>query len=229
MPPFPCPSCGDRLEARENGFHFDPSKESKFYFDHVDGDPEQICGVFTLRLVCARSVCKEAVSCLGSFKMVQDEYPDEGKPYFHMLSPMFFTPTIHLFGCSPNLPDTIKKPLVSSFSLFWAHPNASGNSLRISVEALMDWRGVKKLGTDRKPIKLHHRIVEFQKKEPDLGSKLLAVKWLGNSGSHLSGLERKDVINGYLLFSYVLEQMFERRLERLTKLAKRINRREGPA
>lgn len=233
VPPFPCPTCGDPLVARKEGFHFDPSKESSFLYEHVDSDPTIIRGVFTLRLVCSRSTCHEAVSCVGSFQTIQDEHPSGEPEYLRCLSPLLFVPTICLFPLTSELTDRIKKPLVDSFSVFWTNSNAAANSLRISVEALMDYRRIKKWvkRNDGKEVEinLHDRILAYQKTAPDIGEKLLAIKWLGNSGSHLTGLERKDVIKGYTLYSHVLEELFENRTENLDKLAKKINRRRGPA
>jgi len=232
VPPFPCPSCGDRLVARKNGCHFDLSKQSAFHWEFVDSDPTMVLGVFTLRLLCSRTACEESVDCVGSFITVQDSDPAGAPDYHKLLSPLYFVPPVHVFPLPPKLHDKVKKPLVDSFSMFWANPNAAANSLRISVEALMDCQRVKKWTTDKigktVEIKLHDRIIAFQKRAPDIGEKLLAIKWLGNSGSHLSGLEKKDVINGYRLYSYVLEEMFEKRSESLGKMAQRINRKKGP-
>jgi len=97
----------------------------------------------------------------------------------------------------------------------------------------MDWRCVKKWYRDKKgkerAYDLHARIEMFRPTASHLGDKILAVKWLGNSGSHLTGLKREDVIKAYEMYSYVLEELFDKRTETLTKMAKRINRKRGPA
>jgi len=232
VPPFPCPTCGDPLKARADEIHLDPSAESQFHFDN-EGDPTMLFGIFTLRLVCSNPSCNEPANCTGLYRVVSESDTSGEILYRTMLAPAFFTPTIHIFPIPSKLPDKIRNPLMDSFSTFWANPSAAGNSLRISVEALMDYRCEKKWTTEKdgkeKEIPLHHRIVAFQKKSPHIGEKLLAIKWLGNSGSHLTGLQRKDVIKGYLLYSHVLEELFEKRTETLDAMARKINKRKGPA
>lgn len=231
IPPFPCPKCGTHLIAREKQPQLDQSSESEFHCDN-EGDPSMYEGVFTLRLVCSNSDCEESVVCVGSFSTSQVEGRFGEPTYPSFLAVKFFTPTVHLFPLSSAIPKKVKGPLVDSFSTFWANPSAAGNSLRISIEALMDWRRVKKRFRDKKgkerEYKLHDRIEMFRATAPHLGDKLLAVKWLGNSGSHITGLKREDVIKGYEMYSYVLEELFDKRTETLTKLAKKINRRKGP-
>ncbi|MCI0747411.1 MAG: DUF4145 domain-containing protein [Verrucomicrobia subdivision 3 bacterium] len=232
IPPFPCPKCGLHLVAREKEPQLDQSSESEFRCDN-EGDPSMYEGVFTLRLVCSSSDCEESVNCAGSFSTSQIEGKYGEPAYRTYLAVKFFTPTVHLFPLSSAIPAKVKGPLVDSFSTFWANPSAAGNSLRISVEALMDYRCVKKWYRDKKGRErahdLHARIEMFRPSAPHLGDKILAVKWLGNSGSHLAGLKREDVIKAYEMYSYVLEELFDKRMETLTKMARKINRRRGPA
>lgn len=231
IPPFPCPKCEAHLVAREKEPKLDQSSESDFHYNN-EGDPSMYQGVFTLRLVCSSSDCEESVNCVGSFSTSQVEGKFGEPTHRTYLAVQFFTPTVHLFHLSSAIPEKVKGPLVDSFSTFWANPSAAGNSVRISIEALMDWRRVRKRYRDKKgklrKYDLHARIEMFRVTTPHLGDKLLAVKWLGNSGSHLTGLKREDVIKAYEMYSYVLEELFERRTETLTKLAKKINRRKGP-
>jgi hypothetical protein len=140
------------------------------------------------------------------------------------------TPTIHIFKLPTSLPKKIKKPLLEAFSLYWSNPGASGNSLRIAVEALMDNQCVRKRDRDKslRSFRLHEKITEFARTNQDIGDKLLAVKWLGNSGSHLTGLKPEQVVTGFNLMQYAVEELFEKRRQRLTNVAKRINLRKGP-
>jgi hypothetical protein len=96
----------------------------------------------------------------------------------------------------------------------------------------MDSQGINKSARDkagkRYMRKLHFRVEEFAKKRPDIGNKLLALKWLGNSGSHNEGLNHRDLITGFKLMQYAIEELFEKRSRNLEATAKKINRRKGP-
>lgn len=231
IPPFPCPTCGGSLVTREKGAVFDQSRESREEYELTRCSALEE-GTFALRLVCPHSACKEGVICIGKYSVEQDEYPN-GEPFMaQLLTPLFFYPAIYLFSLPKPFPERIKKPLLESFSLYWSNPSASGNALRIALEALIDHQGVNKweksASGKRFMRKLHARVVEFATQKPDIGEKLLALKWLGNSGSHFSGLKQKDVVTGFELFEYVIDELFVRKRHRLAKTAKRIIRRKGP-
>jgi len=106
--------------------------------------------------------------------------------------------------------------------------------MRIAIEAIMDWCRIPKTSVNptkpkRVKLTLHARIERFRKENPDLGEKLLAIKWLGNVGSHRGRISKKNVYDGYVLLRYVIEEMFERRKKNLDRLARRIIRKKGPA
>jgi hypothetical protein len=149
------------------------------------------------------------------------------------LDPLFFYPTVPIFQIPADVPAEIAEQLRQSFSLFWSNPNAAANSLRVAVEAMMDFRHVRKTTVNangkRVHLTLHSRIVEFKNSKADLGEKLMAIKWLGNSGSHLTGISKKRLYDGYRLVHYVIEEMFEDKKRNLDKLAKTIIRRKGRA
>lgn len=216
---------------RDKGFEADISRDAREVYD-LTFDPENTEGTFTLRLVCSQHSCKEAVNCVGKFWRSRDEYP-HGEPYVvEVLTPLFFYPSIHIFGLPKQLPEPIKSPLFDAFSSFWSNPSGAGNSLRISLEAMMDSQGIKKYERDKNGRrhwrKLHHRVEDFAKKRPDIGNKILALKWLGNSGSHPEGLNHGDLITGFKLMQYAIEELFEKRSRNLEATANKINRRKGP-
>jgi len=231
IPPFPCPTCGASLVKREKGLNCNQSSEARVHYE-IDCDYESCFGIFVLRLLCSQTSCKESVDCVGNYCVNQDERPT-GEPYWtNVLTPLFFNPTILIFSLPKHFPEPIRKPLLESFSLFWSNPSASGNSLRIALEALMDNQRVNKSARNkagkRFHRKLHDRIVEFAGKNSDIGDKLLALKWLGNSGSHEKGLKPEDLVTGLKLMEYAIEELFEKRSRNLAATAKRINRRKGP-
>ena len=231
FPQFPCPKCESALLPVDKKLDCQQSAESKFHQEYVDSGPEYFVGVFSLLLRCSNRSCGEAVFCVGDFHHTEEETPDGESHYVPSIRPIFFTPTLRIFPVpKEKVPDRVAKPLLDSFSLFWSNPSAAGNSLRVAIEALMDYRGVKKWVVTQKgneePMSLHSRILEFQKSKPSLAEKLLAIKWIGNGGSHLSGLGSKDMVVAYRLMEHVLDELFNRTSEDLDRIAKRINRKK---
>jgi hypothetical protein len=87
-----------------------------------------------------------------------------------------------------EIPAGAGRPLVealsTAFALFWGDPSASGNRIRSSVEFLLDQEKVprrRKAGGD---LTLHARLIKYRAKRPDVADKLMAIKWLGNAGTH---------------------------------------------
>ena len=79
-------------------------------------------------------------------------------------------------------------------------------------------------------IDLHTRITDFKNQNSDAADLLLAVKWLGNSGSHadVATLTRDDMLDGMELLERALHLVYDDTAKRLAKLARDINRRRGP-
>jgi len=206
---------------------------SRFEFSVGAIEPDEGSGVFTLMLHCSSSLCAEAVAVSGTFRYgsyTPDDSPDPVAAAF--LKPCHFSPTIHIFPICEKCPERVRKAILIPFDLYWNSPQGAGNALRTAVEALLDYLGVRKWTKNKKgeliTINLGARIVEYSKKSPAVGEILMAIKWIGNSGSHLSNLTHESVIAGYQLFSHALDEIFEKRTATITKMAKKINKRKKP-
>lgn len=242
FPSFPCPRCDSTLQPVTKSFFSEESAASRAFQESGDGDMEHIIGVFSLRLHCPSASCAEQVFCVGKFHLVEEasKFNSGRIGFVPSLRPQFFTPTIPIFPIHPKIDDPngksrIANPLWDSFSLFWSSPSAAGNALRIALEALMDYRGIKKTTINKKGkrvmIDLHSRIEMFQKKHPnlsELGDKLIALKWIGNSGSHLAGLEHKHMVTAYEIMEHIIDELFNNTSVRLKKTAKVINKTKKP-
>jgi hypothetical protein len=112
--------------------------------------------------------------------------------------------------------------------LVWPSAEAAGNQLRQAVEALMDDAGISALDSKGKRIPLHDRIVAFDKTDKENGQVLLAVKWLGNSGSHPGGLTREDVLDAFDMIEFVLENLYGTTKKELLAKVAAINAQKGP-
>ena len=158
---------------------------------------------------------------------------NEGNPeYFDLFEPRTSYPPIAVFPLDERWPETVRNELKLAFCHVFSDPGAAGNRLRTTVECLMDELGVKKFPRNgpRKAIALHNRIVDFKIQNAEATDLLLAVKWLGNTGSHadVSRLTRGS-LDGMELLERALHLIYDDTAKRLAKLAQNINRRRGPA
>jgi hypothetical protein len=89
----------------------------------------------------------------------------------------------------------------------------------------MTYLGMHSLPKQAKPQskpKLHAAIESFAKNNPVLGAQLMALKWLGNTGSHDSSVSRADLLDAFEILEHVLAEILERRSERVAELAKQL-------
>lgn len=235
FPPFPCPDCGCVLVKNEKSRKSGEFGESQVLWDAGAINPEDRRGMFSIFLNCSSGSCLTQVILIGEDSIKCVEAYDGSPDYETYYDPRFFLPTIPLFPVSKELPDTVKSQLMQSFSHFWNDPSAAGNSLRRAIEALMDHFKIrrKRLTPKKKMHKLvlHDRISEWGKSKPeyqDLSELLLAVKWIGNVGSHRADLTKRDLVQGFKLTEYVFSEVFDARTKTLKKMAKRVIKKKGP-
>ena len=231
IPAFPCPCCARTLSLVKDSLKTHASAESRYLYDVGAIGHDEGRGVFALTLECLSRSCQEAVTVSGSCRY--SEYESHGdSEVAAYLRPHCFTPPIHIFPISENCPERVKEALLVSFSLFWSSPPAAGNALRTTIEAFLDYYGVKKWTKDKNnkdaPIHLDARIKEYDKNFTDIAATLMAIKWIGNAGSHTSDLTAENVIMGYQLFSHAMDEAFDKKSATIKKMVQKINKNKKP-
>jgi hypothetical protein len=233
LPDWPCPTCGkgylkaakDLLLDRETG----PSKAAQ----DCDGwEPEWIERRFAGLLVCNFGNCGELVAVLGHVSIVEEYgYDREGQmtqEYIDRYTPHSLWPAPLLIRPSEDTPDLVKAALREAAGLIWQSAEGAANQVRQAVEYLMDERGITK-STQGAFLSLHSRIKEFELQDAKNAEILLAVKWLGNSGSHAGGLTREDVFDAFDMIELVLTNLYDTTLATIMAKVRAINTHKGPA
>lgn len=64
----------------------------------------------------------------------------------------------------------------------------------------------------------------YSQAQPELGAAPLAVKWIGNNGSHDSDLGVKDVLLGAEILDLVITALYDNRTDHLYAKVKAINK-----
>lgn len=174
--------------------------------------------------------CQEPVSVTGH--VTTHELAPDGSAYIKTFHPLFVLPPVEFFSMPKNCPLSVKEELAMAFSVFWCSPSAGANHIRISLECLMDHLRIKKKRKTKKGtfhrLSLHDRLELFKERAEDLGDSLLAVKWIGNTGSHPGELTQHDLFDAFEILEHVLGELFLRRSKQVATLTKVINKSKGP-
>lgn len=176
--------------------------------------------------------CDEHVFAVGKTEVVEVYDDEHGWCLESALKPLFFQPSIQIISIPDECPDDVKAELISASSLFWSDLSASANRIRAALELILTHKKIKKTQSTksgkRRVLSLHERIELFKAKDAQLAETMLAVKWLGNAGSHTSSLNTNDVLDAFELLDHVIEELFVEKLKKIRKLTKGINKKKGP-
>jgi len=236
-PEWVCPRCKKGLlHFVEGQFHAAERKDSRDEHDHDAWDPDWIRYVYSGLLRCSHEPCGEFVASSGTGAVDVDvAFNADGEPeqsWGDFFRPRYFEPPLQLFNLPAECPDSVAQPLQESFRLFFCSPPAASNNVRVALEALLTELGVKRFNTKngkRVFLNLHSRISLLPTKYSDLGDLLVAIKWLGNAGSHAeSAITIDDVMDAYDLIDHVLQELYMQKAMKAKALAKQINRKKGP-
>ncbi|WNG16815.1 DUF4145 domain-containing protein [Cystobacter fuscus] len=233
---WPCPRCEEgTLVPVKKSFTAEDTAESRKNSAHEAWEPDWNKGRFAGRLVCTRTECAESVVVCGDTSVVQDGFdPEEGPTYTTELHPVFFHPALPLFRVPPTCTEKVRAELNRAWALYWLDSASCANRVRTCVELVLTHLKVprfRRTQTNRRiMLRLHDRIELFKQRDAELAQALMAVKWIGNIGSHeggAGGMGRDDVLNGLELLEYVLVEVFEQRSKRLARMGKQIVKRKG--
>lgn len=171
--------------------------------------------------------------CVGSGRVDWFEGENGEQVYYEEFQPRYFYPSLRLFEIHESAPSEVVQSLNRSFELCFSSPASALNHVRASVEALLTSLKIKRSAlTNRKKkrrLSLHERIELLPKKFFDAKEMLLAVKWLGNAGSHGGHpVSADDVWDSYEILSEVFDLIYSLPVSKAKQLAKRINKKKGP-
>jgi hypothetical protein len=180
-------------------------------------------------LACNR--CHDPVVFAAAVQQVPMDV-EEGPGIGPGFRPVYFFPPLPIIDVPREAAEDVRVALQRAFSLYWADPSAAGNSIRTAIELMLDQHGIPRGRNDSSRNKrfrrsLHERLELFAGRRPELKDTLMAIKWLGNAGSH-AVLTHDDVLDAFEFVEHTLDEVYRDRLRTLAKKAKAINRNKGP-
>jgi len=130
-----------------------------------------------------------------------------------------------------GVPKAVKRELQLSFELFWLDHGACVNRLRVSLERLLDELKVPKKAKTTKgkfeDLTLHKRIEKAKLDDDGIKEFLMAVKWVGNIGTHDGEVDVDFLLNTYALYEAALEDIYDKKRSKLLRIAADINKKKG--
>ena len=238
LPEWGCPACDKGvLKLKPNSFVDIEGAASRAFRRTDDWEPEFTDLRFSCMMICSDGNCGEGVSLSGDGCLdLIVEYDKLGFPAEHSLvsafRPKYFWPPLNIIEIPNKTPRTISNELTQSFELFFSNPPSSANHVRIALEHILTELKVKRFARRNGRqlfLNLHQRIKLLPHKHSHLGDLCLAIKWLGNAGSHSeSTITLDDVMDAYEIFAVLLQELYDDRKKTAKKLAKSINKRKGP-
>lgn len=149
-------------------------------------------------------------------------------------TPTLFSPAPPLFQVPAECPLPVREELSRAWTLFWVDHAACANRIRTCVEMALSDEGVKRFRSDRRGrrtrLTLHERILLYKDRDSQLAGAMMAVKWLGNVGSHGQGeVSRDRLFDGFDLLEHVLQEVYARHSKRLARLQRDLVRSKGRA
>ena len=232
-PAWPCPKCKRQsLKLVPKSIQAHETASSVRDRANADWDPYWISKLFCGWLRCPDSRCAETVAVTGIGGPQESIDPDGDVSWEDEFRPLFANPMPDMFELPASCPKLVAQELRASFSLYWSDQPGSANRLRRAIERLLDHVGVKKRALSAKrrmePLTLHARIVEYQKREPEIAKHLLALKWLGNSGSHDGVVKGSELLDAMEVAEHCLAEILSHRSKRIGALSSQITKAHAP-
>jgi hypothetical protein len=233
MPAWPCPHCRiGVLRLSPETFAHVETRPSKAAHSEEEWDPDWVTYTFSVWAKCSQTTCNEEVAIVGVGGLEPGWDPEGDMTWNEYFSPKYCVPMPDIISLPEKCPDEIARALRAAFSTFLAQPGAAANHIRIAVEHLLDHVGVerqtKEEGGEPRDLSLHRRIEAFMVVEHSVGAALMALKWVGNAGSHGAAIERNDLLSAFEILEHALEEIVNRRSAKVAELADRLAKRHGP-
>jgi Domain of unknown function (DUF4145) len=233
-PGWPCPKChlGVLVFSKGSLAVCETAESVSNQSEGYDNSDEMFEGRFVCLFICSRGACGEPVAVTGTAARDVDHKRQVVEPFY---VPRFFTPAPPLINIPEKCPQSIRLEAQAAFTLYWCDYGASLNRVRNAIELLLTEMRIKrygqKKGGGRSRLPLDSRIQALRAKKPTLSGlcdRMLAVKHLGNAGSHPGQVQGEDVFDAMDILEDILLEKYPDRKGVLASMVRQINRRKGP-
>ncbi|MGY8625636.1 DUF4145 domain-containing protein [Chromobacterium violaceum] len=212
FPDWTCFTCEDgslRLD-NESGFQYWEDVTTARQMRDIPIDAYRL--YFKAILRCDK--CGECAMIAGDGFLDHSGDPEDGSlatKYVPFLRVRSFYPAPPII----NLPVEVKETdfdsaVKQAFTLFWVDEASCANKIRLAVEYFLEFPPYsvsrERVGGGYK--RLNGRLQEIIDSHPDAYQRLMALKWLGNTGSHEAVVERRDLVDAFEVLDFMLNETF---------------------
>jgi len=235
IPQWRCPRClNETLEIIPKSFMEQQTAVTSKIISEDWFEPENYKGVFSCMMTCGRKDCQEVVSMIGESEY-EEKWDEQmlDRSYDLVLRAKSFFPSLPLFNIPDACPIEIAEQLKKVSALLPGHASAAVNALRIVLEMLMDEFGVFRIyqmgqKKTKKSYTLNQRIKNYSGPHQEMKEGFLAMKWLGNTGSHSSHpVSEQDIEAACLILDDFLQNIF-RPIQDHSETIRRLSQKYDP-
>lgn len=226
-PPWECTACTNGvLRLKVKSLNYEETEASKASHNEEGFDPDWIEYIFTAWAECSNENCKQTYAISGKGGL-EPQYTGQVEwNYFETFYPNSIQPPLKIISTPANCPADVSGELKIAFELFWLDTEACASRIRIALEHLLSHLSIpkQKVDTDGKTIivSLHKRIETYVQDEPVLGNQLMALKWLGNAGSHGSSISKTELLDAFEILEFTLSEILQGKSKRIAMLARKL-------
>jgi len=231
-PPWTCPVCykGTLVIVKDSLIHKETIESARSHSDE-NFDFDWVVYVFTAWARCTHPSCHQEFAISGTGGIAPQYISDNEWGYEDYFAPNMCHPMPDIFDLPAKCPEEVKSELRAAFSLFWNNRAACASRIRVALEHLMNHVGVptRKKDVNGKffDLTLHARIDAFAKEEPTIGAQLMALKWLGNTGSHYSSVSTGDLLDAFEILEHALREIIVGHSAKIAALAKKLTKKHA--
>jgi hypothetical protein len=212
----------------------DESHESAPHHGHEAFEPDWIRGTFVIRGQCENRECQLAVHGTGDYfvdySTQQVDFDSPGPLYSSYYKLTHLHPPMLLMPIPKSAPEEIREGVLRASRVLFADPGLAATALRATVERFLTAEGVTG-GPSGKFQTADVRIKQWSAQDPSrlaVANLLLAVKWLGNAGTHEDAdLTTTEVLEGAAMLDEAFHRVYTG--PDLDARAQVINTAKGPS
>jgi len=233
-----CPYCGNsKLKIEKNNYieiedqNTVKKRQASTASDVDDFGSYDYSGIYVAIAKCENFSCQGRVVIICKTSLTPEQYYDEegeiNEDYISTCKVINIIPSPYIINIPKEIPNDYLNQIQVISQQYWINNDSCLNSIRILLEMIMNYHRVKKYnykkGKKRTIIVLHNRIESFFRNDPKLKDITLALKWLGNEGSHPGKSTKTTVESSLKILEYILKKLYvpDEDIE-VEKIAKRI-------
>ncbi|MER8927768.1 DUF4145 domain-containing protein [Mesorhizobium sp. M0859] len=196
-------------------------------------DPMVASGKFTRFFACSHAFCRTVAVMSGIVSSGPFYYTDqEGEEQMDEETncyPKSMIPGPRIIAIPGKTPKAVSDEIIKSFGLLWTDRSSAANKLRNAVEEILADFGISRATPAGKFVALGVRLDQAEKLDIAHHGTMVALKDVGNTGSHEGGLHLKDLLDAYDIFEDALEDIYGGRKARLDAIRARLTKQKPPA